>query len=86
MRLDYQGYLVLKLPSWFPGMSFKRDMATAKAFSKQYVERPFQYSLERLVREYLEISTRIHCRVSLQIALFPVWYSMLSEMWKRKAP
>ncbi|KAN0084392.1 Cytochrome P450 [Tylopilus felleus] len=35
----------LKLPSWFPGMSFKRDMEIAKAYSKQYVEQPFQYSL-----------------------------------------
>ncbi|KAI9567539.1 cytochrome P450 [Boletus coccyginus] len=39
---------LLKLPSWFPCMSFKRDMATAKASSEQYVERPFQDSLQRL--------------------------------------
>ncbi|KAF8551832.1 cytochrome P450 [Imleria badia] len=37
----------LKLPSWFPGMSFKRDMAIAKALSKEYVEKPFEYSLSQ---------------------------------------
>ncbi|KAF8439067.1 cytochrome P450 [Boletus edulis BED1] len=39
---------LLKLPSWFPGMSFKRDMAIAKELSKQYIEKPFQYSLQKL--------------------------------------
>lgn len=40
---------VLHLPSWFPGMSFKGQMTNARVFSKQYLERPFQYSLQRVV-------------------------------------
>ncbi|KAI9453746.1 cytochrome P450 [Boletus coccyginus] len=36
--------LLLRLPSWLPGMSFKREMATASALSKQYLERPFEYA------------------------------------------
>lgn len=43
-------FAVLQLPSWLPGMSFKRKMATARAFSKHYLERPFVYSLRRVVR------------------------------------
>ncbi|KAF8552144.1 cytochrome P450 [Imleria badia] len=37
---------LLYLPSWFPGMSFKREMAVAREYSKQYVERPFVHSLK----------------------------------------
>ena len=40
---------VLHLPSWFPGMSFKRKMAVAREFSKQYLDRPFQYALQKVV-------------------------------------
>ncbi|KAG6371202.1 cytochrome P450 [Boletus reticuloceps] len=39
---------LLYLPSWFPGMSFKRGMAVARTYSKQYLERPFEYSLEKM--------------------------------------
>jgi hypothetical protein len=41
--------LVLSLPSWLPGMSFKRKMAIAKGLSKQYIERPFSHSLQKPV-------------------------------------
>ena len=51
-----RGRLVLKLPSWFPGMSFKREMATAKEYSKQYVAKPFKHTLQRLVRVNLGTS------------------------------
>ena len=40
---------VLKLPAWFPGMSFKTEMAHAKELTKRYVETAFEYSLERVV-------------------------------------
>ena len=40
---------VLHLPSWFPGMSFKRDMAIARSLTKQYLERPFAYALQQTV-------------------------------------
>ncbi|KAG6371203.1 cytochrome P450 [Boletus reticuloceps] len=36
------------LPSWFPGMSFKREMEVACAYSKQYLERPFEYALQQV--------------------------------------
>ncbi|KAN0082828.1 Cytochrome P450 [Tylopilus felleus] len=36
------------LPSWFPGMSFKRGMAEARAYSKVYLDRPFAHSLQKL--------------------------------------
>ncbi|KAF8121605.1 cytochrome P450 [Boletus edulis] len=36
------------LPSWFPGMSFKREMAVARAYSKQYLEQPFEYALQQV--------------------------------------
>ncbi|KAF8129584.1 cytochrome P450 [Boletus edulis] len=40
---------LLYLPSWFPGMSFKREMAVARAYSKQYLERAFEYGLQKAV-------------------------------------
>ncbi|KAF8550832.1 cytochrome P450 [Imleria badia] len=40
--------LLLYLPSWFPGMSFKRKMAVSREYSKQYLERPFQYALQKV--------------------------------------
>ncbi|KAF8549589.1 cytochrome P450 [Imleria badia] len=40
---------LLYLPSWFPGMSFKKEMATAREYSKQYLERPFEYALQKAV-------------------------------------
>ncbi|KAG6369367.1 cytochrome P450 [Boletus reticuloceps] len=40
---------VLYLPSWFPGMSFKKEMEVARAYSKQYLERPFEYALQKMV-------------------------------------
>ncbi|KAN0084468.1 Cytochrome P450 [Tylopilus felleus] len=39
--------LLLRLPSWFPGMSFKKEMATAREYSKQYLERPFECALRK---------------------------------------
>lgn len=41
--------VVRYLPSWFPGMSFKRGMAEARAYSKVYLDRPFAHSLQKLV-------------------------------------
>ena len=40
---------VLYLPSWFPGMSFKRKMAVTRSYSKQYLERPFEYAVQKSV-------------------------------------
>ena len=40
-------FQVLHLPSWFPGMSFKREMAVAREFSKQYLDQPFEYALQK---------------------------------------
>ena len=40
---------VLYLPSWFPGMSFMREMAIASNYSKQYLERPFEHALQKVV-------------------------------------
>ena len=42
-------FQVLYLPSWFPGMSFKREMAIARELSKQYLDRPFAYALQKAV-------------------------------------
>ena len=42
-------FQVLYLPSWFPGMSFKREMAVVREFSKQYLDQPFQYALQKVV-------------------------------------
>ena len=42
-------FQVLHLPSWFPDMSFKREMAEAREFSKQYLDRPFEYALQKAV-------------------------------------
>ena len=42
-------FQVLHLPSWFPGMSFKREMAVAREFSKQYLNQPFEYALQKAV-------------------------------------
>ncbi|KAF8129485.1 cytochrome P450 [Boletus edulis] len=39
---------LLYLPSWFPGMSFKKDMVMARAYSKQYLERPFEHALQKV--------------------------------------
>ncbi|KAN0084465.1 Cytochrome P450, partial [Tylopilus felleus] len=38
---------VLHLPSWFPGMSFKKEMTIAREYSKQYLEQPFEYALQK---------------------------------------
>ena len=40
-------FQVLRLPSWFPGMSLKRDMAIARKYSEEYLERPFDYALQK---------------------------------------
>ena len=42
-------FQVLHLPSWFPGMSLKREMAIARELSKQYLDRPFAYALQKAV-------------------------------------
>ncbi|KAI9567596.1 cytochrome P450 [Boletus coccyginus] len=41
---------LLYLPSWFPGMSFKKDMALAREFSKVYLDRPFEYAVQKAPR------------------------------------
>ena len=41
---------MLKLPAWFPGMSFKTEMADVSKLTRQYVETAFDYSLQRVVR------------------------------------
>ena len=40
---------VLYLPSWFPGMSFVREMEIASKYSKQYIEQAFEYALQKVV-------------------------------------
>ena len=42
-------FQVLYLPSWIPGMSLKKEMAVARDFSKQYLDRPFDYALQKAV-------------------------------------
>jgi type III secretory pathway component EscU len=42
-------FRVLHLPSWIPGMSFKREMAVTRDFSEQYLDRPFEYALHKVV-------------------------------------
>ena len=37
------------LPSWFPGMSFKRKMAIARAFAEHYLEWAFEHSSQSVV-------------------------------------
>jgi len=39
--------MLLKLPAWFPGMSFKNDMVTASKVVRRYVETTFDYALQR---------------------------------------
>ncbi|KAH0835878.1 cytochrome P450 [Lanmaoa asiatica] len=39
---------VLHLPSWLPGASFKRKMALARGYSRQYLERLFHHSLQKV--------------------------------------
>ncbi|KAF8549581.1 cytochrome P450 [Imleria badia] len=51
--------MLLKLPAWFPGMSFKTEMAMAKDLTRQYVETAFEYSLQR-VREYRTAPSMVH--------------------------
>ncbi|KAI9571602.1 cytochrome P450 [Boletus coccyginus] len=50
---------LLKLPSWFPGMSFVREMEIAKELSEEYVERPFAYSLQK-PRSARSTSSMVH--------------------------
>ncbi|KAN0084467.1 Cytochrome P450 [Tylopilus felleus] len=38
---------LLYLPAWFPGMSFKREMAIARELSKEGLQRPFEYALQK---------------------------------------
>ncbi|KAH0835858.1 cytochrome P450 [Lanmaoa asiatica] len=42
--------VLLRLPSWLPGMSFKKKMAASKEFVNQYIERPFEHSVRKMVR------------------------------------
>lgn len=39
-------------------MSFKKKMAAAKEFASQYVEKPFAYSVQKLVRNYVDNPSR----------------------------
>lgn len=48
---------LLYLPSWFPGMFFKRDMEMARAATKVYLDRPFEYFLRKL--EMVSISNTL---------------------------
>ncbi|KAF8137469.1 cytochrome P450 [Boletus edulis] len=50
---------LLKLPAWFPGMSFKTEMAIARKLTRQYVETAFEYSLKR-VRDCSITSSMVH--------------------------
>ncbi|KAG8216723.1 cytochrome P450 [Butyriboletus roseoflavus] len=36
------------LPSWLPGMSFKRTVASSRIWAKECVEKPFNYSLQKI--------------------------------------
>jgi len=40
--------MLLKLPAWFPGMSFKNDMVTCSKLARRYVETAFDYALQRM--------------------------------------
>ncbi|KAN0084502.1 Cytochrome P450 [Tylopilus felleus] len=51
--------MLLKLPAWLPGMSFKTDMAIARNLTRQYVETAFEYSLQR-VRDCSIAPSMIH--------------------------
>lgn len=48
MRRIYP-FEVLYLPACFPGMSFKREMAIARELSKEGLQRPFEYALQKQV-------------------------------------
>jgi cytochrome P450 len=37
------------IPSWFPGMSFKKEMAVARALTKQYLDKAFEHSLRKVL-------------------------------------
>ena len=40
---------MLHLPTWLPGMAFKKKMAIAREYSKEYLEQPFEYALQKAV-------------------------------------
>ena len=46
---SFSPLLVLNLPSWLPGMSFKRNMVIARELTERYVEKPFAHSLQKSV-------------------------------------
>ncbi|KAF8128593.1 cytochrome P450 [Boletus edulis] len=51
--------LSIEIPSWLPGMSFKRRMAVARGMTKQYIEKPFAHSLHKL-RNVSPVPSMVH--------------------------
>ncbi|KAG9313624.1 cytochrome P450 [Chiua virens] len=51
--------MLLNLPTWFPGMSFKLEMAIARKLARNYVETAFDYALER-VRNHSSATSMVH--------------------------
>lgn len=79
-------FQVLYLPQWFPGMSFKKQMLIAREYSKQYLERPFAYSLQKvvIVISNIRIVTRRIITYASAIASHLRWYTMRCATWKKR--
>ncbi|KAG9313615.1 cytochrome P450 [Chiua virens] len=51
--------ILLSLPSWLPGMSFKKEMTISSELAKRYVEKTFDYALKR-VRSHSNAASMVH--------------------------
>ena len=43
---------VTKVPAWFPGAQFKRDAAVWKGKMEAFVNEPFDYTKQQMVRYF----------------------------------
>ena len=78
-------FQVTYIPSWFPCMSFKKEMAVARALTKQYLDKAFEHSLRKVVRssQSLILFTRSMI-ASWMVPSRRRWCAMHWNMRKRK--
>lgn len=58
--------LLKHIPSWFPGMAFKRNAVKWKTSMQEFIDKPFEYVQESLVRNSYDI-----CATSTHKTPFP---------------
>lgn len=54
--------LLKHIPSWFPGMAFKRNAVKWKTSMQEFIDKPFEYVQESLVRKFILYAQPLHIK------------------------